>query len=250
MSETSRMEQLFFRLFESLPRQGPGNRASLERALELCGTFAPRPAVLDLGCGTGAQTLQLAEELAGPLVAVDLHAPNVRRLQAELHGSPLASRVVALHADMARLPFPRASFDLVWSEGALYNLGLDEGLAVCRELLRPGGRLAFTEAVWRTTDPPAQVRASFADYEGMGDVANALGKLERAGFATLGHFPLPDEAWWEDFYTPLVQRIEQLRGSSEDAETLRALDALEAEPAMHREHGSHYGYEFFVACLP
>jgi len=247
---TPRFWELFFAVYEALPRQGPGNRACAAAALGLCGELPAAPAVLDLGCGVGGQTLDLAELTAGSIVALDRHAPAVARLARTVVERGLLGRVRPLLADMGRPPFAPASFDLVWSEGALYNLGIERALEVCHRLLRPGGRLAFTDAVWRVADPPPEVRAAFAvDYPTMGRATDVLAAAERAGFALLGHFTLPDECWWDTFYTPMERRIAALRESAgQDAEALAILDRLAAEPELHRAHSHAYAYEFFVAC--
>ncbi len=246
-----RFQEVFLELFESLPRQGPGDRASTARALALCRGLPPAPAVLDLGCGVGAQTLHLAELTAGDVVAVDLHAPSVGRLARTVAARGLAGRVRPLVGDIARPAFAPASFDLVWSEGALYNVGIGRALAICRRLLRPGGCLAFTDAVWRREDPPPRVREMFADHVGMGWTRDVLGEIERGGFESLGHFTLPDEAWWDGFYGPMERRIEELRGAyADDPGSLAALDELAREPGTHRRCSAWYAYEFFVARRP
>lgn len=240
---------IFFEVFESLPRQGPGNRACAARALALCGALPPAPAVLDLGCGVGGQTLHLAELTFGTIVAVDSHAPSVERLRATVAARGLAERVRPEVGDMASLELPPASFDLVWSEGALYNIGIANALSVCHGLLRRGGYLAFTDAVWRRDDPPPEVKAGFdLDYPTMGRVPGVLAAIEREGLSLIGHFTLPDEAWWDDFYTPMQRRIQELRHAhAGDAEALAVLDLLAQEPEMHRRHSAYYAYEFFVA---
>ena len=74
--------------------------------------------------------------------------------------------------------------------------------------------------------------------------------IERSGFTLLGHFTLPDEAWWDDFYTPMERRIVELRGKyAGDEEALAVLDEIAEEPAMHRRYSDYYAYEFFVARL-
>jgi SAM-dependent methyltransferase len=250
MSEPSpRFPPIFFEVYEALPRQGPGNRASAARALALCRGLAPSPRILDLGCGVGGQTLQLAELTAGTITAVDSHAPSVERLRAAVAQRGLAQRVHAMVGDMACLPWPPGSFDLVWSEGALYNLGIGQALRLCRGLLRPGGYLAFTDAVWRTDQPPPEVRASFdQEYPTMGRVDDVLATVAARGFELLGHFTLPNEAWWDDFYTPMQRRIDELRAEYlQDAQAQSMLDELAREPEMHRRFGDTYAYEFFVA---
>lgn len=240
---------IFFELFESLPRQGPGNRACAARALALCHGLPPSPAVIDLGCGAGGQTLHLAELTSGTIVAVDSHAPSIERLRATVASRGLAERIRPVVGDMAEPGLPPASFDLVWSEGALYNIGIESALRVCRGLLRPGGCLAFTDAVWRRENPPPEVKAIFEDdYPAMGRVPDVLAAIERCGFSLVGHFTLPDEAWWDDFYTPMELRIAELRGKYEDdAEAMAVLDQLAQEPEMHRRYADYYAYEFFVA---
>jgi SAM-dependent methyltransferase len=242
-------QSIFFEVYEALPRQGPGNRASAARALALCRGLAPSPRILDLGCGVGGQTLQLAELTAGTITAVDSHAPSIERLRAAVAQQGLAQRVHAMVSGMAHLPLPPESFDLVWSEGALYNLGIPQALQVCRGLLRPGGYLAFTDAVWRTDHPPPEVRASFdQEYPTMGRVDDVLATVAAGGFELLGHFTLPDEAWWDDFYTPMQRRIDELRAKyRQDAQAQSMLDELAREPEMHRRFGNTYAYEFFVA---
>jgi SAM-dependent methyltransferase len=244
-----RFWEIFFEVYENLPRQGPGNRACAARALGLCRGLGQYPAVLDLGCGVGGQTLQLAEMTSGSIVAIDSHAPSIERLKAAVAQRGLSRRVSAIVGDMARPGLAPGSFDLVWSEGALYNIGLRAALRVCHGLLRPGGYLAFTDAVWRRENPPAEVKAGFElDYPTMGRVDDDVAAIRECGFELAGHFTLPDEAWWDDFYTPMEARIAELRGKyAGDAEALAVLERLAEEPEMHRRHSAFYAYEFFVA---
>lgn len=248
---TSRAHEIFFEVFEPLPRQGPGSLACTQRALTLCRELPASPRVLDLGCGAGAQTIHLASLMAGPILAIDVHPPLIERLRAQIANRSLSDRVEALVANMAALGLPPESFDLVWSEGALYNLGLESALPMCARLLRPGGYLAFTDAVWRTDDPPLDVRELFADYPTMGSVEDAISVIKASGYALIDHFDLPNEAWWDDFYSPMERQIATLRTHyAHDAEALAALDEIAKEPEIHRRSGHHYGYTFFIARRP
>lgn len=120
-------------------------------------------------------------------------------------------------------------------------------MGLYREVLRHGGYFAFTEAVWRTDTPSSEVEESFADYPGMGSVHDVLETIEQSGLALVSHFTLPDQAWWDDFYSPMLRRIEALRDQhAGDAEALAVLDQIAQEPEMHRRHGDEYAYEFFV----
>ena len=185
-------------------------------------------------------------------MAVDSHAPSIGRLRAVVADRGLAQRIDAIVGDMANPQQPRGSFDLVWSEGALYNLGLRNALRVCRDSLRPGGYLAFTNPVWRKEDPPTAVRVGFElDYPTMGRLEDDLAAIRDSGFDLVGHFTLPDDAWWDDFYTPMEARIAQLRDKyAGDAAASAVLEQIAEEPRMHRLHCDFYAYEFFVARRP
>lgn len=247
-----RFWEIFFEVFENLPRQGPGNRTCAASALGLCRALPEFPVILDLGCGVGGQTLQLAELTSGSITAIDSHAPSIERLQAAVVERGLSRRVSAIVGDMARLEQPLESFDLIWSEGALYNIGLCNALRLCHGWLRPGGYLAFTDAIWRKENPPPIVKAAFdLDYPTMAWLDDDLRALHDCGFELVGHFTLPDEAWWDDFYTPMETRITELRGAyANDSEASAILDRLASEPEMHRRYSDFYAYEFFVARRP
>ena len=70
--EDARMIELLVALHEGLDRLGPGDSPSTLRALRLCTELAPKPNILDIGCGTGAQTLTLAKNTDGMVTATDL----------------------------------------------------------------------------------------------------------------------------------------------------------------------------------
>ncbi len=247
---TPRFWDIFLELFGSLPRQGPGNRDSAAKALAGCTALTPRPRVLDLGCGGGAQTMYLADLLPeASIVAMDNHEPGIATLQNKIATHGLSGRVQALVGDMSAPGLSPQGFDLIWSEGALYSIGLENSLPVCLELLRPDGYLVFTDAIWLTDDPPADVKSSFdLDYPGMGKLEDDLRLLDRIGFRVVEHFRLPDEAWWTDFYTPMEQRILEMRGQyAKDSEVGAILDVLAQEPEMHRRHAeTTYAYEYFI----
>ena len=253
MTELSqRFWAVFFEVYESLPRQGSGNRACAERALGFCRDLPEFPAILDLGCGVGGQTLHLAEMIPGFIVAVDNHAVSIERLRTAIARNGFSQRISAIVGDMAHLEQPPESFDLIWSEGALYSIGLLSALHVCYGLLRPGGYLAFTDAVWRKENPPPEVKASFdLDYPTMGWLDDDVAAIQDCGFDLVGHFTLPDEAWWDYFYTPMEARIAELRGKyANDDEASEVLNRLAEEPEMHRRYSDFYAYEFFVARRP
>ena len=244
-------QELFFQLHEGLPRQGPGSDEDTARALQMLAPWPPHPRILDLGCGPGAHTLVLARETGGEVTAVDLHQPFLDELARRAAEAGLGSRIHPLHAEMGSLEVPVA-YDLLWAEGSAYLLGVTRALALWRPWLRPGGGLAFTEAVWLKPDPPEELRAWWGRaYPGMLDVEGNLGRIRQAGYDAVGHFTLPESSWWAPYYQPLEARKDELMARYGHREDLReALDECTLEIAMFRRYSGWYGYEFFATRKP
>jgi SAM-dependent methyltransferase len=235
-----------FRLFEGLPRQGPGSDACTREALRRLGALPAAPRVLDLGCGSGRAALVLAETLRTRVIAVDVHRPFLDQLQAAARERNLEDLIELRCADMAAPGVPAGSVDLLWSEGALYFLGFERGLRLWRPLLAPGGCVAVSECSWLTDDPPAEAAEFFHQgYPGMAGIGENLGRARAAGFDVLDHFTLPLEAWWDEYYAPLEQRMTELAPAA-GPELAAVLDETRREIELYRRHHDSYGYVFYL----
>lgn len=242
---------LFMELHAGLPRQAPGSAASTRRALSGLG-LAPssRPLRLaDMGCGPGAQTLELLQALPGVAAALDLMPEFISALRERATAAGLADRVAPLVADMARPPLPEAGCDLIWSEGAIYNIGFDQGLALWAPLLRPRGLLAVSELCWTQAAPAGPAKAFWAqNYPAMRGVQDNVRALEQAGFECLDWFELPEEDWWREYYAPLEVRLEAFATRHAGNEAAREVVAMEREEiTLRRRHGQDFAYVFFTA---
>jgi SAM-dependent methyltransferase len=245
-----RTREVFFDVHSDLPREGPGNRASTLRALAAAGPLPANPAILDMACGPGMQTLDLALALPGAgITALDMHRPFLAEVASRAAAAGCADRIQTLRADMADPPLEPGQFDLIWCEGAVYMLGIGEALRLWRPLLRPGGIVAFTEPVWLTSNPSARALRNWVDdYLAMADVAGIRSQVEAAGYKVLSTFTLPPEAWWVDYYGPLEARIPQLRVKyGNDPIAKQVLDAADDEVEAYRLHADEFGYEFVIA---
>ena len=248
MDEDARLVDIFLDVQRGLPRQGPGSDESTLKALSLCRGLAERPAVLDIGCGPGMQTLALAKALDGPVTAVDIHQEYLDQLKDRAVAANLADRIEPLRADMGDLAFPPNSFDLIWSEGAAYIIGVANALAAWKGFLKPGGFLVVNDLVWLRPDPPADAAAFFAEgYPAMTDIAGSLATLRECGYEPMGHFTLPDSDWWDRYYTPLEAKLPALCDKyAGDDEALGVIETTEREIDIRRRFGDWYGYAFFV----
>jgi SAM-dependent methyltransferase len=238
----------FFAVHRDMPREGPGDRESVVRALQLAAPLPTRPDVLDLACGPGGQTLDLAELLPDArITALDGYEPFLRQLEARARVAGVLGRISIVHGDMAALPYPPRSFDLIWCEGAAYIIGFDTALAAWKPLLRPGGVLALTEPVWLKPDPPEPVRACWAEYPTMEDVASSRRRAQAHGYEIAGDFVLSDAAWQTHYYGPLKTRLEAATSRLAGDPVAEAVFAeIRGEIECRRAHPEDYGYLFLV----
>ena len=248
--DNPRMCEVFFDIYDALPRAGPGTAESTLRALALADPLPEGALVLDLGCGPGRQTLDLAAALpSAEIVAVDLHRPFLDLLDAEVRRRGLGHRVRTVHGDMSCLSIAEESVDLIWSEGAAYSIGFAKALEAWRPLLRPGGYLAVSEATWLRSARPDEIVAFWQqEYPDMLDVEGCLDLFPRAGYRVIGSFPLPEQAWWQDFYTPMLGRLDELgRRFNGDPVAEAVLDESRREIEVFRRYSAFSGYTFVVA---
>jgi SAM-dependent methyltransferase len=235
-----------FRLHEGLPRQGPGSDACTREALRRLPPLPPQPRIADLGCGSGKPSLVLAEALGSRVIAIDIYQPYLDQLTEAAARRGLGHLIEARQADMAAPGLAPGSLDLLWSEGAIFVLGFAEGLALWRPLLASRGLAAITECTWLSDERPGEaVRFFEAAYPAMGSVADNVARAEAAGFEVLDHFTLPPAAWWDEYYTPLLARLDALAPEADPA--LRAeIEATRREIDVYRAHGASYGYVFYL----
>jgi cyclopropane fatty-acyl-phospholipid synthase-like methyltransferase len=242
--------RLIVDLHSDAPRQGPGGEAETRLAIALSGLSAEKDLrVADIGCGTGASTLVLAQHLDVRVTAVDVVPEFLARLERDAEEAGVASRIETLACSMDRLPFGEAEFDAIWSEGAIYNLGFEAGVTAWRKYLKPNGILAVSELTWLTRERPSELQAHWEREYCEVDVASAkMAILERLGFTPLGYFVLPERCWLENYYRPLQERYGAFLERQCDSAAARALiDAWREEAALYQCHKACFGYGYYVA---
>lgn len=241
----------FLEIYGTLPRAGPGSDEITRKAYSMMHALPEAPRILDVGCGPGMQTIELLRLSRGTVVALDLLPQMLRRVEAAAAAAGVSERLVTVEQDMNSMTVLASSFDVVWSEGAIYLIGFEEGLKNFRGLLRAGGYLCVSEAVWLKPNPPLEVIEFWKEYPEIDFVEAKLRIIEEAGLELIGHFILPPEAWEEHYYQPMRLKIaEKEREWEGDAEGMEVLRAAKDEISVFQRFSDYYSYAFFVMKKP
>jgi ubiquinone/menaquinone biosynthesis C-methylase UbiE len=234
--------------FSSMDRQGPGSPEMTLRALSFAGRLTADSHIADLGCGTGGQTMTLAQNTPARITGIDLFPAFTDRFNDSARKLSVHDRVRGITGSMDDLPFEGGELDLIWSEGAIYNIGFEKGLTYWRKFLKPGGYVAVTEASWFTDERPDEINSFWLDaYPGIDTIPNKVAGLQRSGYLPVACFILPEECWTDHFYVHQVKArqvfLEKHRGNKM-AEELVENERREAR--LYERYSDYYGYVFYI----
>lgn len=237
----------FLQIYGSLPRAGPGSDELTRRAFEMIPHLPSSPRILDVGCGPGMQTVELLRNSNGTVVALDLLPEMIERVNTEAERAGVSDRLKTMVQDMKEMTFPASSFDVIWSEAAIYNIGFEAGLRALRKLVRPGGYIAVSEAVWLKLNPPSEVIEFWQEYPEIDTVAAKLEIIKRTGYEALGHFVFPPNAWTNQYYDPMEERIaEKAKDWTGIPEAEAVLAGARKEISIFRQYSDYFSYAFFI----
>jgi len=249
---TMTSEDCFHQVFSSMPRQGPGYSEATRKAWSLIPSLPKHPNILDIACGTGAQTRDLAALSDGPITAVDLYEPFLAQLSGWAEREGLSQRIRTRQASMDDLPFDQNEFDVIWSEGAIDIMGFDLGLTLWKQYCRHGGYIVVSDLALFDSPAPQELVDFWKPYGVTVETeAEKAQQVADAELHLLHTFRLEEKGWLEHFYEPMQKVIDQLRKEKGDnPECAAILDALEREGVMYRKYKKYYGYTFFVMQKP
>jgi len=242
------LEELFYKIYESLPRQGPGDAKSLQKVYKKLQGLPTHPNILDVGCGTGGQTLELASISGGNITAIDNHRPFIEILKKNAAKTLHKDRIRGLVQDMETMDFEKDSFDLIWCEGAAYFMGIGNALSAWKPFLRTGGYIVISELVWFKKEVPAEIRDYFEnEYPEMKYYSHIFPVIENTGYKKIAYFALPRQSWWDDYYLPIIKKIEEISPDYYgDKNAKEVFDIFLLEMDMHRKYSEFYGYGFYI----
>lgn len=240
--------KLICEYFATVARQGPGSKEVTLQALSFIDNLTSESVIADIGCGTGGQTMVLAENTSGSITGIDLFAEFIDIFNRNARQKGLQNRLRGLIGSMEALPFANNELDVLWSEGAIYNIGFKRGINEWRKFIKTGGYLAVSEASWFTDKRPAELEKYWTDaYPEIDTVGVKVCQLQEAGYIPTATFILPENCWIDNFYVPQIKAQEEFltkyKGNS-TAEDLVKNQRFEAE--MYATYKKYYGYVFYI----
>lgn len=242
--------QLLIDLHRPAKRQGPGGDAETKRALELAGLDGSRHLrIADIGCGTGASTILLARKLDAEITAVDFLPEFLDELQTRARDHGVAEKITTLSCSMDALPFSDEQFDVIWSEGAVYNMGFETGVSSWRRFLKPGGNLIVSEITWLSAARPPEIQSYWdREYPEINVASAKIEILERHGYCPVAYFFLPAYCWLDNYYLPMQNRFDTFldrHGKSDQAKAI--VEAEKYETALYEKYRNYYSYGVYIA---
>ncbi len=169
-----------------------------------------KPRILDIGCGSGVPTMELAKLSDGEVIGIDIDQESLDRLSRKIEQKGLTNRVKAIKCSLINIKFPDNSFDIIWAEGSITSLGVEKSLRGWNRILKPKGFMVIHD----------EIKHFFKKRD----------KVASCGYKMIEHFSLPEEAWWEEYYSPLENRVKELyKKYSNDPAALEVLNIHQTE---------------------
>lgn len=242
-------ESAIVKLYKSLPRQAPGHDIAIEKALHLTDLDKNSTlAVLNIGCGTGAQTLKLAEILPhSQIAAIDEELTYLRELDFK-RGGVLGAEIQTVHASYENLPIKPGMIDLIWSEGTAHEMGFRRTLDYWNRFLKPGGYIVLSELSWLTSSRPQELENFWtSEYPEMGTVSQKISQIQRAGMVPVAHIVLPEEGWTDNYYDPLLEKTGKFLDQNKRRNgTVDIVKEIVRQMNMYSKYNSYYSYVYYV----
>jgi ubiquinone/menaquinone biosynthesis C-methylase UbiE len=234
-------------LHGELSKGSPARLAFTRKAFQMLPEL-DKPRILDIGCGQGGPTLELARLSGGQVTGLDIDQAALDELARRAEEEGLASRVQVVLGSMLNMEFADESFDVIWSEGSMWVLGFERALGEWRRFIRPRGFLVVHEMAWLRPDPPSEIRSCWQlVYPGIRTASEYVEQVPGHGYDLLGHFALPEDFWLVDYFVPIVARIGELRRKySEDRAAQSTLDREQEAADLYKKHSKWYGSIFLV----
>ena len=240
--------KLLCELHEGLERQGPGSSEMTIKALSFLDDLNKNAKVSDMGCGTGGQTLVLAQHINGHITGIDFFPEFISRFNDNVMELSLDERVSGIVGSMDELPFHKEELDLIWSEGAIDNIGFENGLCYWNSFLKKNGYVVVTCPTWLTDERPAEIEKFWTDAGSVLDtIGNNIAILQKTGYIPVAAFTLPDKCWTDNYFIPREAAGKVLLEKYPGNKTAESFIAgMQHEVELYLKYKEFYGYAFYI----
>lgn len=186
-----------------------------------------KPYILDIGCGTGVPTIELAKLSDGKVIGIDIDQAHLDVLNLKIESEGLSYRVKSRKISMLNMDFVEESFDIIWAEGVFSVLEFEEAIKEWRKFLKPNGFLVAHDA--------------------SRDITSRVKKIPNYGYKLINHFELPKDAWWVDFYSPIENQMDTLLKKYEgDAKALNELKRYKSDIGECKKNPEVFGSIIYI----
>jgi len=147
------------------------------------------PSILDIGCGSGVQTIELAKMCNGHITAIDIDVEALEALRRKTEELGFSNRISIMELSMLDLNSFRETYDIIWAEGSIFVVGFERGICDWKQLISKDGFLVI--------------------HDEDNEVKTKLELIERYGYEKLGQIDVSHDEWWKRYYEPLENLLEQ-----------------------------------------
>ena len=239
---------LICELHVGLERQGPGSPEMTIKALSFLDNLNKISRVADLGCGTGGQTMVLAQNITGNITGVDFLPDFINIFNDNAKKLNLQERVKGIVGSMDNLPFQKEEFDLIWSEGAIACIGFEKGLNYWKDFLKKDGYITITYESWFTDERPAEIEKWWVDnVPEINTIGHNILTMQKAGYRLVATFTLPEKCWTDNYFIPREAAGKALLQKYAGNKTVEAFIAkMKYEAELYSKYKQYYGYVFYI----
>lgn len=186
-----------------------------------------KPSILDIGCGSGVPTMELARLSNGEILGIDIDQSALDKFIRKIKDAGLTDRVQAVNCSIFDMEFPENSFDIIWAEGSISIIGFKKGLQEWERFLKPNGFLVV--------------------HDEKGDINEKMEEISNCGYELLDYFELDEDMWWVEYFAPLEELIFETRPKCTDnSKVLKELHNSQGEIDMFKKNPKRNSSAFFI----
>lgn len=238
---------IIYDFFSNSERQGPGSPEETLRALSFINGLTEKSKIADIGCGTGGQTMVLGQNTPCEIIGVDAWPDFIDQFNQNARSKNLQNRVKGIVGNMENLPFEEEELDLIWSEGAIYNIGFERGLNEWRKFLKKGGYIAVTENTWFSEERPDEIQDFWQKaYPEIDTIPNKVAQMQKAGYLPIATYVLPETIWIAYYTWQTLRRDAFLKKYAGNKAVEKFIDAQRYEAELYDKYKEYYGYVFYI----